>query len=93
MKLWIDKALEVLQNTVIDDHFEKITNNTMPSLKDSLFLLHHPEKDEDLSKIENFEHIAQQRLIIEELAAQQLSLLKIKVARKINSCNIFSINN
>ena len=65
----------------------------MPSLKDSLFLLHHPEKGENLSKIENFEHIAQQRLIIEELAAQQLSLLKIKVARKINSCNIFSINN
>ena len=93
MKLWVDKALEVLKNTVIDDYFEKITNNTMPSLKDSLFLLHHPEKGEDLFKIENFEHIAQQRLIIEELAAQQLSLLKIKAARKTNSCNIFSINN
>ena len=93
MKQWVDKALEVLKNTVIDDYFEKITNNTMPSLKDSLFLLHHPEKGEDLSKIENFEHIAQQRLIIEELAAQQLSLLKIKAARKTNSCNIFSINN
>ena len=93
MKQWINKALEVLKNTVIDDFFEKIANNTMPSLKDSLFLLHHPEKGEDLSKIENFEHIAQQRLIIEELAAQQLSLLKIKVARKTNSCNIFSINN
>ena len=93
MKQWINKALEVLKNTVIDDFFEKIANNTMPSLKDSLFLLHHPEKGEDLSKIENFEHIAQQRLIIEELATQQLSLLKIKVARKTNSCNIFSINN
>jgi len=77
MKLWVNEALEALKNTVIDDYFEKITNNTMPSLKDSLFLLHHPEKGEDLLKIENFEHIAQQRLIIEELAAQQLSLLKI----------------
>ena len=93
MKLWVNEALEALKNTVIDDYFEKITNNTMPSLKDSLFLLHHPEKGEDLFKIENFEHIAQQRLIIEELAAQQLSLLKIKAARKTNSCNIFSINN
>ena len=93
MKQWVNTALEILKNTVIDDYFEKITNNTMPSFKDSLFLLHHPEKGEDLSKIENFEHIAQQRLIIEELAAQQLSLLKIKVARKTNSCNIFSINN
>ena len=93
MKQWVIKALEVLKNTVIDDYFEKITNNTMPSFKNALFLLHHPEKGEDLSKIENFEHIAQQRLIIEELAAQQLSLLKIKAARKTNSCNIFSINN
>jgi len=93
MKLWVNEALETLKNTVIDDYFEKITNNTMPSLKDSLFLLHHPEKGEDLLKIENFEHIAQQRLIIEELAAQQLSLLKIKAARKTNSCNIFLINN
>jgi len=93
MKLWVNEALETLKNTVVDDYFDKITNNTMPSLKDSLFLLHHPEKGEDLLKIENFEHIAQQRLIIEELAAQQLSLLKIKAARKTNSCNIFSINN
>lgn len=93
MKQWVVKALEVLKNTVIDDYFEKITNNTMLSFKNALFLLHHPEKGEDLSKIENFEHIAQQRLIIEELAAQQLSLLKIKAARKTNSCNIFSINN
>ena len=93
MKQWVDKALESLKNTAIDDFFDKITKNTMPGLKDSLFLLHHPEKGEDLSKIESFEHIAQQRLIIEELAAQQLILLKIKVARKTNKCNIFSINN
>ena len=82
MKQWVNKALEVLKASVIDDYFEKITNNTMPSLKDSLFLLHHPNKDEDLLKIESFNHISQQRLIIEELATHQLSLLKIKEARK-----------
>lgn len=93
MKQWVNKALEVLNTTVIDDYFEKIANNTMPSLKDSLFLLHHPKKGEDLSKIEAFKHISQQRLIIEELATNQLSLLRIKMARKAKKSNIFSINN
>ena len=91
MKQWVNKALEVLKASVIDDYFEKITNNTMPSLKDSLFLLHHPNKDEDLLKIESFNHISQQRLIIEELAAHQLSLLKIKEARKSKESKPISI--
>jgi ATP-dependent DNA helicase RecG len=67
MKQWVNTALEVLNITVIDDYFEKIANNTMPSLKDSLFLLHHPKKGEEISKIEAFKHISQQRLIIEEI--------------------------
>ena len=93
MKQWVNNALEVLKASVIDDYFEKITNSSMPSLKDSLFLLHHPNKDEDLSKIEAFNHISQQRLIIEELAAHQLSLLKIKEARKRKESKTFSIKN
>ena len=91
MKQWVNKALEVLKASVIDDYFEKITNNTMPSLKDSLFLLHHPNKDEDLLKIESFNHISQQRLIIEELATHQPSLLKIKEARKSKESKPISI--
>jgi ATP-dependent DNA helicase RecG len=91
MKQWVNKALEVLKASVIDDYFEKITNNTMPSLKDSLFLLHHPNKDEDLLKIESFNHFSQQRLIIEELATHQLSLLKIKEARKSKESKPISI--
>ena len=91
MKQWVNKALEILKASVIDDYFEKRTNNTMPSLKDSLFLLHHPNKDEDLLKIESFNHISQQRLIIEELATHQLSLLKIKEARKSKESKPISI--
>ena len=91
MKQWVNNALDVLKACVIDDYFEKITQSAMPSLKDSLFLLHHPNKDEDLSKIEAFNHISQQRLIIEELAAHQLSLLKIKEARKSKESKTFSI--
>ena len=93
MKQWVNNALDVLKANVIDDYFEKITQSTMPSLKDSLFLLHHPNKNEDLSKIEAFTHISQQRLIIEELAAHQLSLLKIKEARKSKESKTFSIKN
>ena len=92
MKKWVNEALEALNTSIIDDYFEKIINNTMPSLKDSLFLLHHPKQGEDLSKIESFTHISQQRLIIEELATHQLSLLKIKSARKSKKTTKFSIN-
>ena len=93
MKQWVNNALDVLKANVIDDYFEKITQSTMPSVKDSLFLLHHPNKNEDLSKIEAFTHISQQRLIIEELAAHQLSLLKIKEARKSKESKKISIKN
>jgi hypothetical protein len=43
----------------------------MPSLKQALEILHHPKEGENLVQIEAFKHIAQQRLIIEELCAQQ----------------------
>ncbi len=91
MKQWVNYSLEVLQISQLDDYFEKITQQSMPSLKSSLMLLHHPEKNEDLSKIESFKHISQQRLIIEELATNQLNLLKTKKARKSKKTNAFKI--
>ena len=93
MKQWVNYSLEVLKISQLDDYFEKITQQSMPSLKSSLMLLHHPEKDEDLSKIESFKHISQQRLIIEELASHRLSLLKTKKARKGKKTNAFILNN
>ena len=93
MKQWINYSLEVLKISQLDDYFEKITQHSMPSLKSSLMLLHHPEKNEDLSKIETFKHISQQRLIIEELATHQLSLLKTKKARKGKKTNAFILKN
>ena len=93
MKQWVNYSLEVLKISQLDDYFEKITQQSMPSLKSSLMLLHHPEKDEDLSKIESFKHISQQRLTIEELASHRLSLLKTKKARKGKKTNAFILNN
>ena len=49
MKQWVNYSLEVLKISQLDDYFEKITQQSMPSLKSSLMLLHHPEKTEDLS--------------------------------------------
>ena len=93
MKQWINQSLEVLKMSLLDDYFEKITYNALPSLKESLFLLHHPNKNENLTQIELFKHISQQRLIIEELATHQLSLLKTKKARKKRTTNQFAIKN
>ena len=93
MKKWVNQSLEVLKMSLLDDHFEKLTYNSMPSLKESLFLLHHPNKNENLNQIEAFKHISQQRLIIEELATHQLSLLKTKKARKSKITNKFQIKN
>ena len=91
LKHWINIALELLKNTTIDDHFEKMAKNTMPSLSEALFLLHHPRKGESLTQIADFSHISQQRLIIEELAAHQLSLKQVKLRRKSKISNIFTL--
>jgi ATP-dependent DNA helicase RecG len=88
---WINIALDVLKTTVIDDHFEKMAKNSMPSLSEALLLLHHPKKGENLTQIADFCHICQQRLIIEELAAHQLSLKQVKLRRKSKISNIFTL--
>ena len=93
LKQWINTALEALNASAIDDHFEKMANNSMPSLKEALFTLHHPKKGEDLGKIADFKHISQQRLIIEELVAHQLGLKQVKLRRKSIISNNFTLNN
>ena len=64
----------------------------MPTLKQALNTLHHPQITDNIDQIANFRHISQQRLIIEELCAQQLSLLKLKNERKQAISNIFKIS-
>ncbi len=91
MKKWINIAMDTLKISPLIDNFESLPNHSMPSLKQALETLHHPKEDENLEQIEEFKHIAQQRLIIEELCAQQLSLLKLKKQRKNKVANIFII--
>jgi ATP-dependent DNA helicase RecG len=91
MKKWVNTAMEALKNSPLRDNFESLTNHSMPSLKQALEILHHPKEGENLAQIEAFKHIAQQRLIIEELCAQQLSLLQLKKQRKNKITNVFDI--
>lgn len=91
MKAWIDIALKTLQKLHILDNFAALSATKMPNLKDALQTLHHPNTDENLDQIGEFKHRAQQRLVIEELCAHRLSLLKLKQAHKTKIANIFTI--
>jgi ATP-dependent DNA helicase RecG len=53
----------------------------LPPLMDSLRLLHQPPPDVPLSALEDRGHPAWQRLVFEELLAQQLSLKRARAAR------------
>ncbi|RUA04283.1 MAG: ATP-dependent DNA helicase RecG [Gammaproteobacteria bacterium] len=90
MKKWVGMAMEALQNSPLVDNFKGISHS-MPSLKQALAILHHPKEGENLTEIAEFRHTAQQRLIIEELCAQQLSLLRLKEERKHKIANVFAI--
>ncbi len=89
MKKWINLALEALKRSDLVDNFENLAENSMPTLKQALNTLHHPKVDDNIDQIANFKHISQQRLIIEELCAQQLSLLRLKNERKSKSFQYF----
>lgn len=93
LKKWINIALEAIQNSNINDHIEDISKNSMPTLRQALDTLHHPEEVENIEQIMQFKHPAQQRLIIEELCAHQLSLLILKRQRKNQISNTFHIKN
>lgn len=91
IKKWIDIALETLQQSNLSDNFKNLANNSMPTLKQALNTLHHPTVDDNIEQIANFKHPSQQRLIIEELCAQRLSLLQLKDKRQSKKSNTFKI--
>ena len=91
LKKWINIALETLQKSNINDNLANLPGNSLPDLKQALNTLHHPNEDENIEQITNFKHPCQQRLIIEELCAQKLSLLILKKQRKNIKSNTFEI--
>jgi ATP-dependent DNA helicase RecG len=91
LKKWINIALDAIKNSNMVDHIESMSKNSMPTLRQALETLHHPEEGENIEQILEFKHPSQQRLIIEELCAHQLSLLLLKRQRKNQTSNIFHI--
>lgn len=50
----------------------------LPSLREALLFLHHPPADTQLWQLENGQHPAHKRLILEELLAHQVSMHKLR---------------
>ncbi|TDF35571.1 ATP-dependent DNA helicase RecG [Alteromonadaceae bacterium M269] len=71
-----EQALTMLEKGALAELLPEGLYPAQISLKDSLFLVHRPPADVSLSALEEGDHPAQQRLIIEELLAHHLSVLK-----------------
>lgn len=70
-----DQALKLLDRHPIDELLPQELNHTTMSLTEALHTLHRPPPDMQLSELEQGKHPAQQRLIMEELLAHNLSML------------------
>ena len=73
-----DQALEILNKGGLTDLLPDGMYQQQVSLKEALTLVHRPPPDVALQELENGEHPAQMRLILEELLAQHLSVLKVR---------------
>ncbi|MDX3775027.1 ATP-dependent DNA helicase RecG [Chromatiaceae bacterium AAb-1] len=73
-----DAALQYLQRFQPDEWLPAAMLRQPWSLTDALLYIHRPPPDASLSLLEQGKHPAQQRLIIEELTAQQLSMYKLR---------------
>ncbi|MCS3434113.1 ATP-dependent DNA helicase RecG [Klebsiella sp. BIGb0407] len=73
-----DQALEVLQTCAITELLPAELSQGLMSLPESLYILHRPPPDVQLSELDSGKHPAQRRLILEELLAHNLSMLALR---------------
>ncbi len=73
-----DAALLYLQRSQPDEYLTAEILHQAWSLTEALTYIHRPPPDASLQLLELGKHPAQQRLIIEELVAQQLSMYKLR---------------
>lgn len=72
------QAVDMLKQNGIDELLPTQLLSHPISLQDALLYLHQPPPDANIEQLEAKTHPAQQRLIIEELIAQQLSMLAMR---------------
>ncbi|MEA1990416.1 MAG: ATP-dependent DNA helicase RecG [Pseudomonadota bacterium] len=72
----IQQAISLLKQYPLVELLPKnlLDSLQLPDLNSALFTLHQPQPDDDLLEIKQFNHPAQQRLIVEELITQQAAL-------------------
>jgi len=73
-----DQALFFLQQNKIDELLPTDLLTYPISLQDALYYIHRPPADASIEQLEAKTHPAQQRLIVEELVAQQMSMLALR---------------
>ena len=90
-----DQALEYLGKYPIEDLLPPLLYPNQMPLAQALYYLHRPPPDACVQQLASGQHPAQQRLIIEELLAHNLSMLQARAqnqrhrAAAINPCNPF----
>ena len=73
-----EQALEHLQQNKIEELIPTTLLTHPISLFDALMTIHRPTASANIEQLESRTHPAQQRLVIEELLAQQLSMLALR---------------
>lgn len=73
-----EQALTLLDTCAITELLPPELSHNLLSLPDALRLLHRPPPQMVLSELENGQHPAQRRLIMEELLAHNLSMLAVR---------------
>lgn len=87
-----DAALQVLQRSSPTEYLAPVLGQNSWSLSDALFYLHRPPPDASLQLLEQGQHPAQQRLIFEELVAQQLSMLQLRQQCRVQQGRSFVVD-
>ncbi|GAA66059.1 ATP-dependent DNA helicase RecG [Pseudoalteromonas sp. BSi20429] len=73
-----EQAIDLLHKYSVEELLPSQWQPSNMPLSDALLLLHRPPNDVDVTALEQGTHPAQQRLVFEELLAQNLSLLKVR---------------
>ena len=73
-----EQAIDLLNKYSVEELLPSKWQLSNMALSDALLLLHRPPNDVDVAALEQGTHPAQQRLVFEELLAQNLSLLKVR---------------
>ena len=91
MRKWVSEIFKIIKREGIEDYQKDLFG--LPSLIDSLKIIHHPSSLSEIERIDKKTHPAILKLKIDELAANHLGLRKIREIRKSNLSSPINIKN